>query len=299
MTTTLEWFGCATFRLTIDGTVIFLDAYIDRAPGADGPPGATARSVNRADWVVVGHSHFDHLWGADTIAANTGATVIGSYETARILRQAGVADSQLLEVAGGERIPLSDTVTVRVVPAQHSCWWAPYDDEHPTADCVGFDELDYFTQAELGASNIASALDGLTPPTKAHVEAIPNSMGGDGGAFAYLFETPEGSLFFSDTPGHWRGIMTDLSADVAVLGVSGRPNVDGDAFQGSLADFALEQCALLEVRRMIPCHHDNYLPGFTTPFGIEELRSALERDVEVVQLDYETPLDVFSDLKAR
>ena len=37
MTTTLDWYGCATFRLSTAGLSIFLDAYIDRAqprPGA-------------------------------------------------------------------------------------------------------------------------------------------------------------------------------------------------------------------------------------------------------------------------
>ncbi len=34
MPVTLDWLGCATFRLTIDGLVLFLDAYIDRVPSA-------------------------------------------------------------------------------------------------------------------------------------------------------------------------------------------------------------------------------------------------------------------------
>jgi L-ascorbate metabolism protein UlaG (beta-lactamase superfamily) len=58
---TLDWYGCATFRLTVGDTVIFLDAYIDRVPGADGT-GLTAGDVDAADWILVGHSHFDHLW---------------------------------------------------------------------------------------------------------------------------------------------------------------------------------------------------------------------------------------------
>ena len=33
MTVTLDWLGVATFRLTIDDLVIFLDAYMDRVPG--------------------------------------------------------------------------------------------------------------------------------------------------------------------------------------------------------------------------------------------------------------------------
>ena len=36
MTTTLDWYGCATFRLKTAGLTIFLDAYIDRAENAPG-----------------------------------------------------------------------------------------------------------------------------------------------------------------------------------------------------------------------------------------------------------------------
>ena len=71
MTTTLDWYGCATFRLRTAGLTIFLDAYIDRAPIAKGS-GLCADDIDAADWIVVGHSHFDHLYGAERIAANTG-----------------------------------------------------------------------------------------------------------------------------------------------------------------------------------------------------------------------------------
>jgi len=80
MTTTLDWYGCATFRLRVAGLTIFLDAYIDRAPNAAGT-GRSAADVDACDWILVGHSHFDHLFGAETILANTSATLVGSYET--------------------------------------------------------------------------------------------------------------------------------------------------------------------------------------------------------------------------
>ena len=41
MNVTLDWMGCATFRLTLGDLVIFLDAYIDRVPSAV-PIGITA-----------------------------------------------------------------------------------------------------------------------------------------------------------------------------------------------------------------------------------------------------------------
>jgi L-ascorbate metabolism protein UlaG (beta-lactamase superfamily) len=99
MTARLDWYGCATFRLTLGSLVLFLDAYIDRIPGAAGTR-LRADDIERADWIVVGHSHFDHLWGAERIAKRTGATIIGSYETVRIMEQEGVKLSQLLPVVG-------------------------------------------------------------------------------------------------------------------------------------------------------------------------------------------------------
>src|SRR5258707_3150134 len=100
MTAGFDWYGCATFRLTLGELVIFLDAYIDRVPGAPGP-GLRADDINRADWIVVGHSHFDHLWGAERIARRTGATIIGSHEKVRIMEQEGGPLRHLLPVGGG------------------------------------------------------------------------------------------------------------------------------------------------------------------------------------------------------
>src|SRR5881398_2158928 len=123
MRVTLDWLGVATFRLTVGERVIFLDAYMDRVPAAP-PVGLTAAQVARADYVLVGHSHFDHLWGAERIAARTGATIIGSYETVRLMETQGVPMEQLMPVSGGERIRLTDDVTVSVFPSLHSCVWS-------------------------------------------------------------------------------------------------------------------------------------------------------------------------------
>src|SRR5438093_12445754 len=122
MRVTLDWLGVSTFRLTVGDLVIFLDAYLDRVPAAP-PIGLATADVDRADWVLVGHSHFDHLWGAERIASNTGATVVGSYESIRLMAEQGVPEEQLMAVAGGEAVRLSDDVTVHVFPSQHSCVW--------------------------------------------------------------------------------------------------------------------------------------------------------------------------------
>src|ERR1700730_13177748 len=118
----LDWLGCTTFRFVLGELVVYLDAYIDRVPSAP-KTGVTVADVNRADWIVVGHSHFDHLWGAERVARQTGATIVGSYESIRIMAELGVPTEQLMPVSGGERIKLTDDVTVGVYPSLHSCIW--------------------------------------------------------------------------------------------------------------------------------------------------------------------------------
>ena len=117
MSATLDWYGCATFGLRLGAVTVFLDAYIDRADGAAGT-GLNADAIDQCDWIVVGHSHFDHLYGAERIAANTGAKIIGSYETVRVMEQAGVPLEQMICVAGGETIELGEEITVSVYPSQ-------------------------------------------------------------------------------------------------------------------------------------------------------------------------------------
>src|SRR4030081_2970689 len=122
MATTLDWYGCATFLLRTGGLTIFLDAYVDRAPNAAGS-GVRADDIDQCDWIVVGHSHFDHLYSAARIAAHTRARIIGRLETIRVMEQAGVPLHQMICVAGGETVALSDDVKMSVFPSQHSCVW--------------------------------------------------------------------------------------------------------------------------------------------------------------------------------
>ena len=138
MTTTLDWYGCATFRLRTGGLTIFLDAYIDRAANAAGPqPRQRADDIDECDWIVIGHSHFDHLYGAERIMANTSATLIGSYESVRVMAEAGVPEERMVCVAGGETVELGNDVTVSVYPSQHSCVWSHTKMHAADEVCVG------------------------------------------------------------------------------------------------------------------------------------------------------------------
>lgn len=299
MATRLDWFGCATFRLMTQGLTVFLDAYIDRVPGADGPKGASADRIRECDYILAGHSHFDHIWGAERIALRTGALIIGSYETVRIMAAAGVPEHQLWPVAGGETIPLGNGVHVEVYPALHSCNWAEYNDQNPEFSCIGDMHVDYFERKEAERTE----LDGfgrLSAELATHIARSNLGVRGDGGTLCFIVDTPDGRLFFRDTPGRWTGIAERLNADVGILAASGRPNIDGEPIQGSLVEFLAGDVELLGLKRAIMAHHDAWLgPAF--PRGnFDEICAGLGRrvpDCEVVELDYGHSYPVFAGTK--
>lgn len=82
----LTWIGTAGFRLAYQGTVIWIDPYVTRLPLLDlvrrktVPPStaAVARWIDKADAVLVGHTHFDHALDVPAIAKQTGCNVYGS-----------------------------------------------------------------------------------------------------------------------------------------------------------------------------------------------------------------------------
>ena len=284
---TLDWYGCATFRLTVGDTVVFLDAYVDRIDGADGA-GVSADDVDRADWILVGHSHFDHLWGAERIAKQTGATIVGSYETIRVMAAQGVPEEQLMPVAGGERVRIADDVFVSVFPSLHSCVWVDLKFQQPDEVCIGDLGVTHQDRLERMAK-LRALLGGMTADVVAHLLASNQDPRGDGGALVYLIETPAGTLLYQDTSGYWTGIAHGFRPDVAILAAAGRGNVDGEPVQGSLADFVARQAALVRPRAVILSHHDNWMPGFSIATEIGPIRDALARhspSTELSELDY-------------
>jgi L-ascorbate metabolism protein UlaG (beta-lactamase superfamily) len=275
-TATLDWYGCATFRLrTPEGLTVFLDAYLDRVPDAE-RSGVEVDDVTEADWILVGHSHFDHLWGAERIAVRTGATVVGSYESVRILARLGVPEEQLLAVAGGERVALDATTVVRVLPSLHSCVWSSQ--PMPPADEVCLGELGLTLQERTAKMQaLWAGLGALGDDVRAHLAAGDLGERGDGGALVFVLDTSEGSVLFQDSIGCWSGVLGGESPDVAILAVAGRGNRDGEPVQGSTADFVAEQAAALGARRVVPCHHDDWLPGFSRAIDTAPIRAAVER----------------------
>jgi len=290
MTATLDWYGCATFALRTAGLTIFLDAYVDRSANAAGPdPRVTADEIDECDWIVVGHSHFDHLYGAERIARTTGARIIGSYETVRVMEQAGVPVEQMICVAGGETVALSDDVRVTVLPSQHSCVWSQTAMRQSGEVCLGDVGLTWQEQQARFQELVQHFATALPQESLHHLLTAQQGDRGDGGALVHLLDTPDGTLLYQDTSGHWSGIVSGLRPDVAILAAAGRGNVDGEPVQGSLATFVGREAELLQPARLVLCHHDDWLPGFSVATDLAPIRAELARRApatELVELGY-------------
>jgi L-ascorbate metabolism protein UlaG (beta-lactamase superfamily) len=93
----VAWLGAAGFRLAYDGVVVWIDPYVTRLSLADfvlrrvirPSAAAIAQHIDRADAILVGHTHFDHALDVPGIAARTGARVFGSASCARLMQLHG------------------------------------------------------------------------------------------------------------------------------------------------------------------------------------------------------------------
>ena len=121
----VRYLGTAGFVIEDNERTLVLDPFVTRpnlhttlgkrlVPDTD----AIRRHIPRADDVLVGHAHYDHILDAPDLCRMTGARLIGSRATMMVGRAAGVPEEQLLETAGREDIA-SGSWTVRGLPSIH------------------------------------------------------------------------------------------------------------------------------------------------------------------------------------
>ncbi|MGE0822921.1 MAG: MBL fold metallo-hydrolase [Candidatus Binatia bacterium] len=200
----LTWVSVTNWLFEVGDTRIMTDGYITRIPekAFSGLGFATATPARpdvaaierviaglgnsgKIDFILTGHSHFDHSFDTATWAKLTGAKIIGSRSTCLQAEAQGIPASQCTAVEGGETMALGEHVAVRVVRWNHSG-----DVTTPFGKVL-------YTPLELAkVPNVASASAGLRPGT---LQDFPNG----GGARAYLFTavTKDGpvSWFYSNT----------------------------------------------------------------------------------------------------
>jgi L-ascorbate metabolism protein UlaG (beta-lactamase superfamily) len=135
----LSYLGTAGWEITDGQTVILVDPYLTRlkTETPNDPPltsdprplvtdndfAQTDRAVidahiSKADYILITHTHMDHVLDMPYIARKTGALVIGTESSSNFARDNGVPDAQILTVKGGEDLQLRGC-SVQVIPSLH------------------------------------------------------------------------------------------------------------------------------------------------------------------------------------
>src|SRR5260370_19146631 len=115
----VRWAGYSNFELAYGGKIILLDAYFDRGSNY-APLGFKARDVTRADVILIGHGHFDHMSDAASVSIRTGATIVGAPLTTDKLAAQEVPAAQIRTVTGrGGEMLRFDGFSVEPILARH------------------------------------------------------------------------------------------------------------------------------------------------------------------------------------
>ena len=125
MSLIFRWLGVAGVELRVPNQVLALDPFFTRPslmgllrpviPNVD----LVAEKLPVCDFVLVTHSHWDHLMDMPEVLRQTGAIAYGSTNTCHLLRLLGVPESQMVEIHMGEMMSLGE-FKVEVIEGQHS-----------------------------------------------------------------------------------------------------------------------------------------------------------------------------------
>jgi L-ascorbate metabolism protein UlaG (beta-lactamase superfamily) len=275
-TLAVRWTGYSNFELVYNGHILLLDAYFDRG-GAFPPLGFKAADVTRADGILIGHGHFDHMSDAASVAARTGAIIAGAPVTTEKLATQPIDPKQVKTVTGrGGEILQFEGFTVEPVLARHG---------EPPADVVG---------------PINAALRQVAKPPTAEDAAEQSVIRQRGtsdprviaeGTIAWLITLDDGfRIMYRDSGGRiteWEKAAMERAGrvDLALVAVSA-------AYLPSLtAGQAIEHIRTYRPDVYMPAHHDAPNNGLWR--AIEPVFEAImgeNPDIVTVSKEYRTPV---------
>jgi L-ascorbate metabolism protein UlaG (beta-lactamase superfamily) len=247
----LSYLGTAGWQITDGRTTILIDPYFTRLPRSkfgswsetrDGIPlallgdalvtsdtAAVDARVSSAAFILVGHSHYDHLLDVPYIARRTGAIVVGTVSTRNIVAAYGIPDKQLITVRGGEDYDFG-TFSLRVIPSLHSA-----------------------------LANKAYYDPRVAPPDLRSPLRLRDFV--EGGTLAFLIRIAGCEVFVSGSMNYIERELTGLRPDVAIIGSTARRREIHD-YTGRLLS------ALGNPPLVLPNHWDDETLPFTDPNAI-------------------------------
>lgn len=129
---TLTWHGHSCFTLDAgEGSRIMFDPFLEDSPVSD----LKVADVDRLDYILVSHGHFDHFPDAIPLAKRTGATIVSTFELVSFAQKQGVEHGHGMNIGGGHAFPFG---RVKLTPAVHTGTIDGDDEGAFTTDCCGF-----------------------------------------------------------------------------------------------------------------------------------------------------------------
>jgi len=246
LTLAVRWAGFSNFELAYKGKIILLDAYFDR--GGNYPSlGFAAADVTKADVIVIGHGHFDHMSDAASVGIRTGAAIVGAPLTAEKLGRQQVPAAQIRTVTGkGGELLHFDGFTIEPILARHG-----QPDRRVT-------------------ETIEGALNALAPERSPALEAEEAAIRSRGvsdprvigeGTIAYLITLDDGfRVMYRDSGG--RVTEQEKAAMARAGGVDlALVAIAGDYLTTLTTRQALEHMRLYRPVVYMPAHHDGGFSG--------------------------------------
>ena len=270
----IRWLGTSNFEVAYHGKIVLMDTYYDR-PARTRSVGFTASQVSKADVILIGHAHSDHISDVAAIAAQTGAPVYGSQITATEAKVLGVPDAQIRVVKGDntESIQVGD---IRIQPTHII---------HSTIE-----------SGLIPALSALYTIDGLGPLTPA--EAAQNAaVGAKGSADPNLVALGTTGFTLTLASGFnivWFDSVGAISPEETSLAQQLHNNVDVGIFPWtphSIAEtqlaYTFQHLTLFKPNLYVPTHHD-HIWNVWLDNGLEPLFMKIRDEMPATQ--YVSPL---------
>jgi L-ascorbate metabolism protein UlaG (beta-lactamase superfamily) len=268
---TLKYLGTAGWEISDGKTVVLIDPYLSRlhmvTPNDDVLPTDTRplfrrgdvvhpdttaidAHIERADFVLITHTHVDHASDMPAIARKTGAMVIGTESAYNLARAYAVPAEKLIVVRGGEDYEFG-TLSLRVIPSLHGVLRrAPFLRRDPNAP----------PPKTVIPSN-------ATPP-------LPISDFAEGGTLAYLIRMGGRQILAFGSMNYIEREVEGLRPDVALIGAMPERREIYD-YTGRLLK------ALGYPRLVLPTHWDRF--NVTYEVSQEPARQRLQSFIDEVK----------------
>ncbi|HEY6455548.1 MAG TPA: hypothetical protein VIY90_09750 [Steroidobacteraceae bacterium] len=236
----LRWLGTANYELAYHGKIVLMDTFYER-PARTASLGFTVAQVRKADVILIGHAHADHISEVAPVAAQTGAPVVGAAITTAKAIELGVPKAQTITVIGNETLRYGD-IAIRPTHIIHS---KIEDGLIPALAALYRVDAPPLTPAERAQSDAVLARGSRDP--KVITE----------GTMGFTFTFPSGfTIVWFDSVGDPNAAERQLASELAPVDVAIFPWTPHPIAQTQLA-YTFQHLQLFRPRLYIPDHHDS------------------------------------------